>query len=309
MRYLTVFFCLFFLGGCISALDFSPDKDKPTPIVNCVFTGGSVFNLRLTESAFILDTLYAPLAHAGVVIQSDTQKDTLKYEGNGWYRSDLVPVSGRDYQLKIGLENGDSLRASSYLPAVPQIDSGYIRKIDENDGEFSWDISFNIRDDANTANYYEMVFVSAIYSSTRNYTDLGILASAKTPDIVVQKESNLALNPKSFLFSDQLFNGQTYRMRMLMVNGSWHGGRVEGKWQNNITNHKRYVVLRAVSKAYFEVAKSWVSHQYFQQTDNNTDDKISLIFLGEPQNLRSNIAGGTGIFGGYQEVIYELQEQ
>jgi Domain of unknown function (DUF4249) len=307
MKIFLIFFLIFFFS-CVTPLNFEPEIGRNYITVNSVFTESSIFKINLSKASSILSQEYESILNAEVYISTDTSEEKLSEVADGQYISNSLVKLSENYALKIVLDNNDTIQAHSSVPEKPNIDSAYIKKVDELDGEISWEINFNLIDKGDTKNYYEMVFVSTYYDEVQDSTQISFLSFPKNPDIVIQNESKLELKPKSFVFSDTYFNGQKYKMKMLMVNGTWYGGKIAGKFQND-TVGKRYLIMRSLSKEYFDVANSWISHKYFQATDDKTDDKITLIFSGEPQNLYSNITGGLGIFAGYQELIYELKEQ
>jgi hypothetical protein len=63
-----------------------------------------------------------------------------------------------------------------------------------------------------------------------------------------------------------------------------------------------YVVLRSVSRAYYQYRKSWTRHFYNQGTKGPGGDLNQLLFLGDPTRMYSNVNGGYGVMVGHAAV-------
>jgi len=95
---------------------------------------------------------------------------------------------------------------------------------------------------------------------------------------------------KSFVFSDSLFQGKTVEIQI----------KVQGTSKDN----PPFVVLRNVSKSYYQYRRQWTAHQFLQSRERTVD---LSFFRGEPINMFSNINGGLGIFVAYSQDIKECR--
>ena len=124
-------------------------------------------------------------------------------------------------------------------------------------------------------------------------------------DPVLIQEAGLDYYPSSFVFSDASFPGKQYQVKLLFQTG--HRGSYP-----NMTPNDTWVVLRSVSKEYYQYMKSWHKHSFQQNTGRKIEgsldsyDYISVLLKGDPVPLYSNIENGIGIFAGYSEDIKKL---
>ena len=149
-------------------------------------------------------------------------------------------------------------------------------------------ISFTDPPDA--TNYYELLISSKPGGTNGWYTEY------ETNDPVLMNEGDQDYHPTSFFFSDELFNGEQYTMRI--KNGVGYMTK-----DNKLTPTPLYATLRSVSRAYYKYRKYYTRHAYNQQSQN---EFIDLIFKGEPQNMFTNIENGYGIFAGYCETTRQI---
>lgn len=103
-------------------------------------------------------------------------------------------------------------------------------------------------------------------------------------------EGDAEFNPATLLFSDKLFNGQAFELR-----ASFGAYNRQG---NDISGNIR-LVLRSVSRSYYQYRKSWTRHLYNQGVQGLGGDLAQTLFLGDPTRMYSNVNGGYGVVVGY----------
>ncbi|OUJ67410.1 DUF4249 family protein, partial [Hymenobacter crusticola] len=120
-------------------------------------------------------------------------------------------------------------------------------------------------------------------------------------------EDDRQFNPRSLVFSDQLFNGRAFELRAsFLSHGYGAGGTRNGQVINPTLSGKLYLVLRSVSRSYYQYRKSWTRHLYNQGTKGEGYDLNQLLFLGDPSPMYSNVAGGYGVVAGYAQQAMQL---
>ncbi len=149
-------------------------------------------------------------------------------------------------------------------------------------------ISFS--DPPNIKNYYEVLIYKLYENKKTDYWNSD--GDVKVIDPVLLNEGDQDYLPTTFFFSDELFDGQEYTLRVNSPGG--------------IGNSINYTVsLRSISESYYLYRKYYTRHSYNQQFEG---DFLDLVFKGEPQPMFSNIVNGYGIFAGYQEASSILSE-
>ncbi|WP_159517733.1 DUF4249 family protein [Sunxiuqinia indica] len=133
-------------------------------------------------------------------------------------------------------------------------------------------VSFN--DDPDRKNYHELVILD---ENNRLVNTFHI----SSPVITVDNEND-PNPPGSLLFTDELFSGQTLTLDIFSES-------------SNPT-----IVLKNVSRNYYEYRKSIISHLYNQNVER---DDVYNLFKGDPVELYSNVQNGLGIYAAYTQDI------
>jgi hypothetical protein len=204
--------------------------------------------------------------------------------------TNTIPIVNKKYTVEIAATGLPVIRAFDSIPdQVPITDALLIfpAGVDPyGDAIIEADISFS--DPSDETNYYEIL----IYSAEGEINYWNYYGDVEITDPVLLNEGDLAYYPTTFFFSDALFNGEKYTMKIIDGGRSPYG-----------EVFKHYVSLRSISKSYYLYRKYYTRHAYNQQFQG---DFLDLIFKGEPQNMYSNIEGGYGIFAGFQETTTEV---
>jgi len=204
----------------------------------------------------------------------------------------IYPVPGIKYFFIAQKSNGESVSSADSLPRLVNIDNAkFIFPAGVNaDGEGYGEAQISFTDPADEKNYYEILVFNysqgEIDQYWSNYGD------SKWIDPVLQNEGDKDYLPTSFFFSDQLIDGSQYTIHLYSSGGLG-------------TGLKYGTTLRSVSESYYKYRKYYTRHAHNQQYQG---DFLDIIFMGEPQNMFSNISNGYGIFSCYQETSAELIE-
>lgn len=274
--------------------------DLPTPpkrlVVNSILTPDSLFRVQVSRVTSATDASSRLLASARVsLFASGGTAEVLRSQGNGLYYSTTKPTSGTPYTLQVAVNDYPSVSVTDTVPAVVPIREAWFSfptGTDRNK-ELLGTVVVRFDDPAQSANFYEI----------SGYQESQFIALDARGNAALTAEDESGLNPQSLVFSDKLFNGMPFELR-----ASFHP--TNGGTSNGVpfTRPPR-LVLRSVSRAYYQYRKSWTRHFYNQGGKGDTYDLTQLLFLGDPSTMYSNVNGGYGVMAGYaaQSVMLPLR--
>lgn len=290
IKWLIIFFSIFQIS-CSKIIEIELDNTKAL-VLNSIFNTDSIFTFRISTTASLLsnyDTLNENLRF------SLYEEDKLIFESvsqSSLVKTDLKPLRGRKYSFELESGNFPTIKASDTIPRLVPIDNAYMifpAGVDAF-GFYKAEAYISFTDPPTETNYYELLISSKPNGTNAWYSDY------ETNDPVLRNEGDQDYHPTSFLFSDELFNGESYTMRIK------HGVGYSLN-DNKLTAFPIYATLRSVSRTYYTYRKFYTRHAYNQQFQN---EFLDFIFKGEPQNMFTNIENGYGIFAGYCESTFQM---
>ena len=284
------------LTGCIDQIS----ADLPAPpkvlVVNSVLTPDSVFQVQVSRVTSATDASSRVLSTAQVSLStSGGAVEVLRNQGNGLYYSPTKPSNGVPYTLQVAVPGYPSVSATDTVPVLVPIREAwfsYPTGTDRNN-ELLGTVVVRFDDPVRTANFYEI----------SGYQETQFLTLDARGNAALTAEDDSGLNPKPLVFSDKLFNGRSFELRASFLPHSRGGG------SGGPTTRPPRLVLRSISRAYYQYRKSWTRHLYNQGSKGDTYDLNQLLFLGDPSTMYSNVNGGYGVVVGYaaQAVILPLR--
>ena len=288
-RWITII-CLIFSTSCSKVLEIDLINTNAL-VLNSIFNPDSLFTFRISTTASLLnnyDTLNENL-HFSLY-----EEDSLIFESasqSSMFKTDLKPVRGKKYTVELKSDNFPPIKASDTIPNLVPIDNAYMifpAGVDEFGG-YKTEACISFSDPPNETNYYELLIHNgANIRKNLWYTEY------ETNDPVLLSEGDQDYHPITFFFSDELFNGESYTMKI----------KYTGGYSQNST-YPLYATLRSVSRTYYKYRKYYTRHAFNQQFQN---EFLDLIFKGEPQNMYTNVENGYGIFAGYCETTIRLNQ-
>lgn len=289
--------------GCGSCID-QISTDLPAPpkvlVVNSIITPDSVFRVQVSRVTSIVDSASRLLSSARVyLVAPGRSPELLRNQGRGLYASVNKPVSGVPYTLRAEADDYPLASATDTVPTAVPIREGwysYPTGTDQNQDYFGT-IVVRFDDPAPTANFYELIAYQVPTRSTRQTQDFYMDARGNA---ALAAEGDAEFEPSSLVFSDKLFNGQAFELRAsFMPYAITVAGIVNGVPVPPTLSGEVYVVLRSVSRAYYQYRKSWTRHLYNQGTKGLDGSLNQLLFLGDPIRMYSNVGMGYGVVVGY----------
>ena len=288
MKYNLLSLIIVSLLSCTKEVKIDIPQHQAKAVVNCFFTPDSIFKVDIKKSVSIFDSFSAPIETAEVSLyKNDFLVETLVFD-DGNYISNSITEEMSTYTVKANFSDLDGIEAKSYVPTSPNLINYDFKGVFSSSAN-GWTIDYMqilVEDDALIDNYYEIVLERA-YSITENCGEGYIIDRAELSDINDPVFMNEANNPH--VFTDELFNGETYSFDIKF-----------GRNECVPENYSLTLILRSITKEYYEYKKYLAKHQDTQESD---------IWNGfaEPIQMISNIKGGLGIFTGYSEVRVDIK--
>jgi len=283
---------IFLLTSCVKELDGYLEAHEKHLVVNSMISPGGPLQVQLNESLPVNAQVQYPLiTDAAVFMKPEGQPLQQLYPDDSLYRYYQNPQYGSTYELIVVTSGADTLSATTTIPEPPKITGTklYYTNLYDDYGDRITGAEITIKDSAETDDFYCFYLVDFY-----NYYRLN--------DPAIIAEGILQYEPDLIFFSDKLFNGQSYTLKLLYI-GSSHVN------YDNIPRPER-IIFRSISKTYYDFLSSWTLHRYNQNTivsDENIQYNLEqLYFKGEPVELYSNISGGRGLFAGYADTVIEL---
>jgi hypothetical protein len=226
------------------------------------------------------------------------------------------PIGGMAYEIRVELADGRSVSCGGVAPLSVAVSN--VRWIldgtqSRHGGELPTFL-LDINDPPGSRQYYDMAL--PVVRSWSNDNDSLYVAGYRyalfQPNSVMANEGDQDFNPKSLFFSDELFDGTTYRFAQLF-GGSDTGGSFGTQGEYGITEPGTYLLFRSTDQAYYEFQKSWARHRYTRELIEDyldaglTIERIQdLLFAPQTTPLISNVTGGLGVVGAVHTQVIRI---
>jgi hypothetical protein len=275
------------LFACELIVDVEVPFEHAQLTLNTFFNPDSVWEVDVSLNRHILsDTPFQKIENALLVIyDGDSPVDTLKHQGNGNYRSDTGrPQTGKTYVIRATADGYDPVSAQSHSPSPAQITRVDVTFPEpEPNGFRHAKIDITFTDAAQEQNFYQ-IFVHV----ERQYIDRnsGRILTTTTPVSIESNDPAFDENQyvnSGILIKDILFNGKETELSFKTLNA-------------DISAYSKVVItLRTISE-----------DLYKYKTTRQLQENTSGDPFAQPVNVFSNIENGFGIFAGYSQSSFTL---
>jgi len=273
-----------FILGCEKEVQIDLPEHKTQPVLNCLFSQDSIFKVHLSKTVSIVNNFSSKISDATVhLYENELFIEELTFDGN-IYTSTILPKTNIKYQIKVNTPKFQNITAFDYTPSKPNfISTSYQENVytDEEGYDMS-QLTIEFQDNPNKKNYYEVVF----YAKEETSIPFVPYFDEKNNDPVLLNEELLKLAPEILVFSDELFNGTTYKLKI--------------NYSSIEDNLGLKIYFRHITENYYNYKKRLIIHLYNQEHD-------IWEGVGEPVTMYTNIEGGYGIFAGYSEITKLLK--
>lgn len=265
---------LFGSTSCIKEIAINTPEYMRVPVVNAIFTSDSTLFLHVSQTQRIQSLLQEQLVYDSIQIhENGTLWHTMPYLKNGIFALPQKLIPNKEYKLSVFVGNKhvwaiDTFPTKTTFTTVQYIPNSKI----DNDNLIYDNIQIQFASSKTQFTMYEIIFSIATDYSTGLDT-----RSPYTNYPYIQYENG------GF---DALFTNALFIDTLVTPTFSTY------KQPEDLL----YIIrFKTISKEYFNYKKTIENHFDFQESDIWTGS-------GNPIDLYSNIHGGYGIFGAYQEV-------
>lgn len=311
-KFFIFLFLILFLG-CIKEVNFKSESVEQQPVLTALFTNNDNVEskVRLSWSVTPEAPSIAIPEEARVIYYLDDKiVGEAKPNSEGYC---LIPPNfpgaGRSFTVEAHIPGQLPIRASDVIPYKAEVFEATYRSAgfrdEQGDPVFSAQVRFH--DKYDERNYYELIFFNASQFYTSYYT---------TPfevDAVLKNEGDQDFEPLSFFFSDELFNGETVTIEILLRNYI-NSSEMLDHSPFYVPEDGRYVLFRTISRNWYEYLKGWTRHRYTRlvgqgiSSDATFQDFQNLLFAPEPTPMFSNIEDGLGLVAGSNTQIIKMND-
>jgi hypothetical protein len=311
MRILLLAIIPLFLAACSKEITLKEQDYEKKLVINGLLFPDSLITVRIGLTYSILSGERPVVTNATVKLFTNGRfTELLQHHSNGIYHSTgIYPVADSAYTVQAELEGFPTATATDTVPQKTYIIFGShasgITYDEYGDPHQDYEI---IIDDKPGRNYYELFFVAQqyfFYHTPNPYYYLHFQTDPAIADPVLRADSELDYYVYSYIFRDNLFDGQQYRM----INKFNPVGATGTSQQAVVpTSDERYAMLRTTSQAYFNYRKYWIRHSNNQQIGNQIEEPLFMSLVGDPVTMYTNVEGGYGIFAAYNPTYFKLEE-
>lgn len=289
------FFLSVIMSGCgQEEIIFDIPATKPKIVMNALFKDQSCIYIRLTQSRNFYERDTTPfkfLENATIKITSPDwawERDTIFYNTStitNYYQYCILTLPPKleiTYNINVSYPGLDPISATARIPEIVPILDSYLSDYESinDEGEKLNEIKIKFQDPATAANYYKFEGVFNNGSRIDFYSTDPVIDKFEEYNYSDDLLPNL--EDESNFINDELFNGETYELKILIK-------EKDIKEDTVIT-----VELATVSKEYY------LYHTTRIRQKIASDDPFS-----EPVQVYNNIEGGYGIFAGYNAAVVD----
>lgn len=278
--------------SCTKEVDLEIPQLPTKVVVNSIFCPDSIIKVHVSLSTYIKNSSINFVENATCYLfENDTLIKTFDEQINGFYNSYYNPKVGKKYKIEVVVPNFEKVWAETTIPFLPDSLSGkyYRDEVQMNQENLTTSVEISFIDDVKSLNYYEPMQNPFRFQEN------------KQMDVSILSESDLDFEPLTYYFSDQLFNGMK---KKLIINGA--GRTVYYTFGTFFYDEFYYQNFKIVSQEYYNFRKSWTKHFYNQNSDFHYDDPLTLLFMGDPIKMYSNVIGGLGVFASYNQTEIKI---
>jgi hypothetical protein len=286
--------CAFFiLAGCHEKVDWDAPPFESKPVMNGILAARRPVKVHVSlavpyganESIIVEDAV------VNLFVDGEFA-ETLEYQGEGYYQSELVAEIGKEYVCEAHLDSYPVVRGSTIIPKpviILGIEHINIAGIDEEALTYpAVKITFENNPDIFTCHE---IIISLLKPNIGGHT--------WRPAELLDNIDPVLLNEglPITLFSNEIIESDSYTMTVNYYTGS-HSSQDRGPLITRY--HPMRVELRTLSHSYYQYTRQLFLYEY-----NNEEPFFSGTVL-TPFTLHSNIENGYGIFTSYSSVTSNI---
>jgi hypothetical protein len=310
LKFNALFLFAVFFSACVQQVDFEIKDVRSQLVVNAVVEGNNDIIVHVSSLQTMVDTTSAVIENATVIIDINKRVDTLLYNpSDGFYHTHLCALPGDVLRLSVWVDGYPEVTACDTMPHSIKILDASLQEsltIDEF-GDYHDDYTLTFEKESGMLNYYEFFMVFHSWDAEDSVCSISFPVDAVTVDPLISSSNSNEFNFCTYLFNDAALSEGRYTLRMKMNKGRRGSGEYNFPLLRNCPKKCRAVVLRRVSRAYYDYQNAWGKHIHHQNNDEKIDDIIFLPLIGETSEMYSNVENGFGVFVTYNQDYFIVE--
>lgn len=312
MKRIYLLSIVLFLVSCSTKIELNIPESEPKIVVNGLITNDTTITVNISKTFATLTGELEFVDNAQISLwEDDIFIENLQYSENGNYTSQIIVQTGKEYKITVNVPEFETISASTQIPEPVAITDGTIyidAYFDQNQKVQASEILLSFNDPQEEINYYLTTFYAAsyieIWDSITNtviltdsvYSYYGIYYLNSNEQVILNEDDikyyEGAGKIRSLVFSDELLSTENTLSFFAEI--------------PYIYNGNQFAILRSISYDYYMYHKSRIRQRFSQGMGSL--DATNMFLSSNPNDLYSNITNGIGIFAGYSEAQFELQE-
>lgn len=282
-RFIYVSILLSFIS-CLDNVEIKTDEFNPNIVVNTIICPGDTsvgylsYSRPSTANPQIVDIKEAYFN----IFDSIGNSFPFRYSDKNYcFKSNLMPLNGQTYQLKVLVEGFDTVSSETTIPYPVKINNIQLKTIyGESNLEDFLQVSTSFKDSFGSKNYYFFkVEMRGIHANSEYYQDVSFIYNWKIDDPILGIADKF-YSPRILVFDDDLIDGLDYTIHFDI-------------YASSLSLVESYDSLVVIPKLY-----SVSPEFYFYCESLNKQKEASNSPFVEPVKVYNNIKNGFGIFAG-----------
>ncbi len=291
-----IIYLILILTSCTKSIPLELNEIEQQLVVNALISPENNIEVFINTTFSILDTNISNINPRVQLFENNTLVADLQQNINEIYQIDYTLSSSKQYRIEVTDSFFGSCIAIDTIPEKVLIDDAtfFLPAGFDDYGYPYYETTIKFADPKNIPNYYEIIIFNGSSSSVPD----SYITELVTSNESIINEGNQDYLPNSLFFSDILFDGSTFELKIKFLSGYQMLGE-----NIYVPDSDYYIILRSISYTYYLYRKYWTRHSHNQTVSN---DLLGMLFNGEPVDAYTNIENGYGIFAGYNEDIKKI---
>jgi len=298
----TVTIC--FLGACEKRLDFDGDVTKSKLVVNEDFSPSSNMVIHVSNSLSVIDPAdLVAIENAEVKLYHDeVLLETLSHTTDGFYQGPefTIPEVDVEYRLEVSAPGFDPVSSRSIAPSsqleILNIDTTYLDS--EFGGGKSLRLNISLRDNDPGENYYG-IGAEALFTDSANGETYVNEMYLNSTDVLFGADNGDSKYGSELYFDDALLNQNTYVLSLNIEN-------IEGYSSGYFDNEGNFIITTDTAEILYLRIFSYSKDLFLYNRSIERYYETEGNPFAQPTQVYSNIDGGFGVFGGFNQTLFEF---
>lgn len=294
MKYLLLILSALSLISCEKYLEFEGDEAPNRLAVNGFFTDDEAMTVHVSRTQSLLDEASIKSIENALVELYDKNGaliETLPHDEDGYYKAtEITGNLNENYSVKVQANGFDQVEAESSIPNNSMTITSAEARLTDSGSNFDGSgilLEVDYTESSVSDQYYGLVFESGYFDEATGEIDYFEIY----PDELGGISNVSAYLQNEVLFNDAIINGRSGSMEV-EVNSYY----VDSYSDTPILPNRLRVTVKSYSYDSFQHQRTYAIYL-----------ESEFAFLATPVQVYTNVENGLGVFGGYNEEVFEIE--